>query len=280
LSRIQTLLKDPHGDTKTPGLGEQQPETGSIFLGLFASQGLRGRSSQGLSIRGGCVCRCRLERAADRHRLEDIVGLDRSLSLTRRQRELSAYLETREADGLPPPTLDELCRAMGVTSRGSMHKHVQGLVDAGLVEPMDGRHRGVRLRPRPQPASPGTLPLLGTIAAGRPIEALENPEQVEVPARLRGRGPSFVLQVRGDSMVEEGILDGDWVVIEARDQARDGEVVVALIDDAEATLKRIEQRPGRVVLHPANRAMKALEYPPDRVRVQGVLVGQMRAYGR
>jgi repressor LexA len=207
------------------------------------------------------------------------VGPDRSLSLTRRQRDLHAYLETREADGLPPPTLDDLCRAMGVTSRGSMHKHVQGLVEAGLVEPMDGRHRGVRLRPRAEPGSPGNLPLLGYIAAGRPIEALENPEQVEVPQRLRGRAPCFVLQVRGDSMVEAGILDGDWVVVEARDHARNGEIVVALIDDAEATLKRIEQRPGRVILHPANRALEALEYPPDRVRIQGVLVGQMRAYG-
>jgi repressor LexA len=159
-----------------------------------------------------------------------------------------------------------------------MHKHVQGLIEAGLVEPMDGKHRGVRLRPDPEVEGPGVLPLLGRIAAGRPLEALEHPEAVEVPERLRGRGRCFVLEVRGDSMVEAGILDGDWIVVEARDQARNGEVVVALVDGAEATLKRIEQRPGRVVLHAANATMAPLEYPPERVQIQGVLVGQMRAY--
>jgi repressor LexA len=159
-----------------------------------------------------------------------------------------------------------------------MHKHVQGLVEAGLIEPMEGRHRGVRLRSGRGDANVDRLPFLGYIAAGRPIEALENPGEVEVPSRLRGRGRCYVLQVRGQSMVEDGVLDGDWVVVEARQHARNGEVVVALIDGAEATLKRIEQRPGSVLLHPANSAMAPLEYPPDRVRIQGVLVGQMRSY--
>jgi repressor LexA len=158
-----------------------------------------------------------------------------------------------------------------------MHKHVQGLIEGGLVEPMDGRHRGVRLR-RETVEGPGRLPLLGRIAAGRPIEALENPEPVEVPERLRGGGRCYALEVRGDSMVEEGILDGDWIVVESRGHARNGEVVVALIDGEAATLKRIEQRPGVVVLHPANAALVPLEYSPDRVQIQGVLVGQMRSY--
>ena len=198
-------------------------------------------------------------------------------ALTRRQRDIYACLEDREAQGLPPPSLDELCRAMGVSSRGSMHKHVQGLIEGGLVEPMDGRHRSVRLR-RETVEGPGRLPLLGRIAAGRPIEALENPEPVEVPERLRGGGRCYALEVRGDSMVEEGILDGDWIVVESRGHARNGEVVVALIDGEAATLKRIEQRPGVVVLHPANAALVPLEYSPDRVQIQGVLVGQMRSY--
>ena len=200
-------------------------------------------------------------------------------ALTRRQRDIHAYLRQREEEGLSPPSLDELCRAMGVISRGSMHKHVQGLVEVGLVEPMEGRHRGVRLRR--EDGAPGgvrRLPLHGRIAAGRPIEALESPEEVDVPERLAGRGRCYVLEVRGESMVEAGILDGDWVVIEARDHARDGEVVVALIDGEDATLKRIEQRPGRVVLHPANAAFAPLEYRSDQVRIQGVLVGQMRSY--
>ena len=95
---------------------------------------------------------------------------------------------------------------------------------------------------------------------------------------LQGNGNNFVLQVRGDSMIEEGILDGDWVVIEQRTHARNGEIVVALVDGQEATLKRIEQKPGEVVLYPSNSDMAAISYPPHRVSIQGVLVGQMRAY--
>lgn len=161
-----------------------------------------------------------------------------------------------------------------------MHKHVQALVAAGLVEPLSGKQRGVRLS-----AANGderqTLPLLGRIAAGRPIEALEDPQQLEVPAQLRGRGQCYVLQVRGDSMIDEGILDGDWVVIEPRDDARDGEIVVALIDGEEATLKRIEQTPGACILHPANAAsaeFTPMRYAPERVQIRGVVTGQMRAY--
>jgi repressor LexA len=124
------------------------------------------------------------------------------------------------------------------------------------------------------------LPLLGKIAAGRPIAALPQPEAIEVPAQLRTGRPCYVLQVEGDSMRDIGILDGDWVVIEQRDHAEDGEIVVALIDGEEATLKRILQRPERVLLYPENSSMAAQEYLPDSVRIQGVLVGQMRRYRR
>jgi len=122
------------------------------------------------------------------------------------------------------------------------------------------------------------LPLLGRIAAGRPIEAVVDEERVEVPARLRTREDCFVLQVRGDSMVEDGILDGDWIVVEPRDQARNGEVVVALVDGAEATVKRLLQRPGEVVLIPGNSALAPMHFAPERVVIQGVVVGQMRSY--
>ncbi len=99
-----------------------------------------------------------------------------------------------------------------------------------------------------------------------------------MPSHLRGPGSCYVLQVKGDSMIDEGILDGDWVVVERRDHARNGEIVVALIDDEEATLKRIEQTPAECILHPANPALAPMRYPPERVRIQGVVVGQMRAY--
>lgn len=201
-------------------------------------------------------------------------------NLTRKQQEIFDYLCAHQDRFVYPPSLDELCAALGLSSRGSLHKHVQALIEAGLVAPMDRRQRGVRLAEGvcdPAGEEEG-VPFLGYIAAGRPIEAVANPEPMAVPDQLRGRGECYVLQVRGDSMIDEGILDGDWVVIERRDHARNGEIVVALVDGEEATLKRIEQRPGAVMLLPANAAMEAMEYAPERVDIQGVLVGQMRAY--
>lgn len=198
------------------------------------------------------------------------------MNLTRRQQEILEALQTHAAGQHPPPTLDELCHLLGLRSRGSLHKHIKALVAAGRVEPLAGQHRGIRLRGHH--GDENSLPLLGKIAAGRPIAALPQPESIEVPAQLRSQRPCYVLQVEGESMREIGILDGDWVVIEQRDHARNGEVVVALINGEEATLKRILQEPGRVLLYPENSAMAAQEYAPDAVRIQGVLVGQMRSY--
>lgn len=201
--------------------------------------------------------------------------------LTRRQRSILDHLLARHQAGDPPPSLDALCDALGLRSRGSMHTHVKALVDAGLVEPMNGKQRGVRVRARDDGAHdrpPTQLPLLGSIAAGRPIEAIELPEHMEVPAHLRTDGTCYVLRVKGDSMIEDGILDGDCVVIERRGYARNGEIVVALVDGSEATLKRIYQRPGEVVLVPANAALEPISVPPERITIQGVVVGQMRSY--
>lgn len=197
--------------------------------------------------------------------------------LTRRQQSVYDFLLQQHGRHRPPPTLDELCEGLGLRSRGSMHKHVQALVGAGLVYPMEGKQRGVRVVPPPENV-PEQLPLLGFIAAGQPIEAIENPEGIEVPERLRTERPCYVLQVKGDSMMDDGILDGDWVVIEQRAEARNGEIVVALVDRAEATLKRIGQHRGKVVLYPANSRMKPMTFSPDRIQIQGVVVGQMRTY--
>jgi repressor LexA len=199
-----------------------------------------------------------------------------TVTLTRRQQQIYDYLVENTDHFDHPPTHDELCQALGLSSRGSLHKHIQALVQAGLVEPMDGSHRGIRLVE--QQAVAGGIPLLGRIAAGRPIEAVTQPETMQVPEELLGRGPCYVLQVSGDSMFEAGILDGDYVVIEQRDSARNGEIVVALVNNEEATLKRIEQQPGRVILHPANAAMEPMEYPPEAVQIQGVLRGLLRSY--
>ncbi len=197
--------------------------------------------------------------------------------LTRRQREILDFLRQEAATFDHPPTLDELAAALGMRSRGSLHKQVQALVDAGLVEPMNRTRRGVRLTAAAA-AEDGTLPLLGRIAAGRPIEAVAGSERLEVPPGLRTRDDCYVLQVRGDSMIEDGILDGDWIVVEPRDHAGNGELVVALVDGAEATVKRLLQRSGEVVLIPANSAMAPIHLDPARVTIQGVVVGQMRRY--
>lgn len=200
-----------------------------------------------------------------------------AVTLTRRQQSIHDYLLAHHAQGHPPPTLDALCDALGLRSRGSMHAQVKALVEAGLVEPMHGKQRGVRVC-APTGRQSSELPLLGSIAAGRPIEAIEIPEHMEVPAHLRTDSSCYVLRVKGDSMIEDGILDGDCVVIESRGHARNGEIVVALIDGMDATLKRIYQRPNEVVLAPANAGMKAISMSPARVTIQGVVVGQMRSY--
>jgi len=199
-------------------------------------------------------------------------------TLTRRQQEIYEYLRENLNQFPHPPTLDELCQALGLSSRGSLHKQLQALIDAGLVEPMNNLRRGIRLTEAAEAPEEDELPLLGAIAAGRPIEAVNTPERVKVPPQLRTDKPCYVLKVKGDSMIEEGIFDGDWVVIEQREHARNGEIVVALVDNEEATLKRIEQRRGEVVLHPANSSMAPMRFRPDQIRIQGVLVGQMRRY--
>jgi len=202
--------------------------------------------------------------------------------LTRRQREIFNFLRDNRAGFAYPPSLDQLCAALGMASRGSMYKHIMALVEAGLVEPFAGKKKaGVRLTAQAQSddaSSEQGLPFVGAIAAGKPIEALETISYMTVPDVLKTDKPCYVLQVKGDSMIEAGIFDGDWVVIEHRDYASNGEIVVALIENFEATLKYIEQSAGQVLLLPANANMTALSYRPEQVAIQGVLVGQMRRY--
>ena len=142
-----------------------------------------------------------------------------------------------------PPTLDELCGALGMASRGSLYKHIMVLIGAGLVEPFNSNKQGgirlTALAQRDYSACEYSLPLVGQIAAGKPIEALENIDYMAAPDLLKSDKPCFVLQIQGDSMIEAGIFDGDWVVVEQRNYAYNGEIVVALIERSEATLKYI-----------------------------------------
>ncbi|MCP1676129.1 repressor LexA [Natronocella acetinitrilica] len=198
-------------------------------------------------------------------------------SLTRRQQAVLDLLSQRAAEGLPAPTLMEVCEALGLRSRGSLHKHIQALVNAGLVAPTQGRRRGIHLI-QPDHDSPESLPLLGRIAAGRPIEAVTDEITLNIPSELHGGRASYALEVRGDSMRDAGVLDGDWVLVEHKQQAKNGDMVVALIDGDEATLKFIQQSPEAVFLHPANPEYAVQRYTPEQVQIQGVVVAQFRRY--
>jgi len=199
-----------------------------------------------------------------------------TMPLTRRQHEILAFLREHAGRLAHPPTLDELCGMLGLRSRGSLHKQIRALVEAGLVEAMRGHDRGVRLLP--QPAADNSLPLLGKIAAGRPIEAIAQPEQIEVPSQLRTSRPCYVLRVEGDSMREAGILDGDYVVIEQRDSAADGDIVVALVGE-EATVKTLRSRRGRIVLQPENDAFEPIVLDPGECQILGKVIEVRRHLG-
>jgi len=203
--------------------------------------------------------------------------------LTRKQQDIFEFLLTNQKKFAYPPTLDEVCSALGLNSRGSLHKHIKALIEAGLVEASDRKKKGVRLTEKAQQfvqsvdETIGT-PFVGYIAAGKPIEAVEQISYISIPEQIKTEKSCYILQVKGDSMIEEGIFDGDWVIIEQRSVARNGEIVVALIDKAEATLKFIEQYPHETLLIPANSNMSAMKFRPEQVEIQGVLVGQMRSY--
>ncbi len=176
------------------------------------------------------------------------------------------------------PTLVEIGAAVGVTSKGTLHRYVQGLIDKGHLVRNHAGWRGLQLVEEEGADERGSLPLLGQIAAGLPIEAIPGHDKLNLMDFFMGPG-RFILKVVGDSMIDVGILDGDMVVIRHAQQAYSGEIVVALIDGEEATLKRLKYlNDGRVKLIPENSTMQPFVYAAHRVRIQGVLVGQMRSY--
>jgi repressor LexA len=199
------------------------------------------------------------------------------MALTRRQREVydfvSAFVEERGYS----PSLEEIGAHFGLSSVATVHKHVQHLVEKGMLRKAWNRSRSVE--PVAAPAAAAVpLPLLGIVAAGAPIEPVEVAETIDVPRQLvPRRGECFVLRVRGDSMIEDQIRDGDFVVVERRPEARDGETVVAVVRD-EATLKRFYRRGRRVRLQPANAALQPIEVPASDVEVRGVVRGLLRQY--
>lgn len=174
------------------------------------------------------------------------------------------------------PTLTEIAQGMGTSSKGSIHRQVQALAEAGYIDLLAGRKRGIQLTDEGQ-VSATSIPLMGCIAAGQPIEAIAGQDKLDL-SPIMGTD-RYALVVKGDSMMDIGILDGDTVIIKSCDTAVDGDVVVALIDDSEATLKRLHFLDAETLeLIPENKSMQPMRYPAERVRIQGVLAGQLRFY--
>ncbi len=188
------------------------------------------------------------------------------------------------------PTLKEIGDGVAIKSKGTVHRYVTALKTKGVLQQNTRQWRGLSLAESPVKASTTSqteptaehtrLPFVGRIAAGQPIEAIADITEIDISELLVGKNNNrYMLQIKGDSMIDLGILDGDMVVIERRDTAKNGDIVVALIDEQNATLKRFHlESDGQILLIPANASLTAQQYTADRVRIQGVLVGQMRTY--
>jgi repressor LexA len=225
--------------------------------------------------------------------------------LTRKQQELLIFIDERlKADGVSP-SFEEMKDALNLKSKSGVHRLINALEERAFIRRLPNRARALEvlrlpeaLKPekpalslvasRPAPAPPAvamlaandtiTVPLHGRIAAGLPIEALETDQSLSVPSALLGPGDHYALEVSGDSMIEAGIHDGDYALIRRCDTARDGDIVVALINGDEATLKYLRHEKGLVRLDPANSAYQPQHYRPEQVRIQGKLAGLLRRY--
>lgn len=226
--------------------------------------------------------------------------------LTPKQQELLSFIQTRLEEGGVSPSFEEMKEALDLRSKSGIHRLINALEERGFIRRLPNRARALEVlklpeamhrapkvvAPAPTPLAAGTalsrppvaandileIPLHGRIAAGVPIEALEGQNMLSVPAALLGTGDHYALEVAGDSMVEAGILDGDFALIQRTDVAREGQIVVALIDENEATLKYFRREGQKVRLDPANGAYEPQFYDPQQVRIQGKLAGLLRRY--
>lgn len=219
--------------------------------------------------------------------------------LTAKQHELICFIHDRLAETGVSPSFEEMKEALDLKSKSGVHRLISALEERQFLRRLPNRARALEVlrmperpgakvktparsaspKPAPQPANDTVeIPLHGRIAAGLPIEALEGQSTLSVPAALLGGGEHYALEVSGDSMVEAGILDGDYALIRRTEVARDGEIVVALVDENEATLKYFRREGAMIRLDPANRAYDPQRYAPNQVRVQGRLAGLLRRY--
>jgi repressor LexA len=236
--------------------------------------------------------------------------------LTRKQQELLLFIHERMKESGIPPSFDEMKDALDLASKSGIHRLITALEERGFIRRLPNRARALEviklpdayspsLQPRrgfspsviegsrgkqPAPATPPqrtpqemsssvSVPVMGRIAAGVPISAIQNnTHEITVPAEMIGSGDHYALEVKGDSMIEAGILDGDTVIIRNASTANPGEIIVALVDDEEATLKRFRRKGASIALEAANPAYETRIFGPDRVKIQGKLVGLIRRY--
>jgi len=233
--------------------------------------------------------------------------------LTRKQQELLLFIQERMKESGIPPSFDEMKDALNLASKSGIHRLITALEERGFIRRLPNRARALEViklpeayspalqprrgfspsviegslgkipePPKPVPANDGAsvaVPVMGRIAAGVPISAIQsNTHDISVPAEMLGAGEHYALEVKGDSMIDAGILDGDTVIIRNTSNANPGEIVVALVDDEEATLKRFRRKGASIALEAANPAYETRIFGPDRVKIQGKLVGLIRRY--
>lgn len=210
--------------------------------------------------------------------------------LTKKQKGLLLYIHEKMSEDDIPPSFEEMKNALGLKSKSGIHRLISALVERGYIERLPHRARALQIKRLPSDVTPAAsnvanditldeVPLFGKIAAGTPIEAIRDEgTTIALPQGFIGTGEHYALTVDGDSMIKAGIHDQDTVVIKKCDNARDGEIVVALVDNLEVTLKRIYRKDGKVVLQPENDAHEPRILEPQRVQVQGKLASLMRTY--
>lgn len=202
------------------------------------------------------------------------------MPLTERQRKILSYLSEFQEENGYAPSFEEIASRFNYNSLATVHEHLTNLERKGYIKRSYNESRGIEILPSDVFQRSVALPLLGSVAAGAPIEAMHTGETMSVPdGFLRRSGSHYVLKVRGDSMIEEQIKDGDYVVVNDRHAADNGEMVIAMLDGAGATVKRYyRERDGRIRLQPANETMTPLFVHEDDVRIQGIVVGVLRRY--
>ncbi|MBI3090538.1 MAG: transcriptional repressor LexA [Candidatus Tectomicrobia bacterium] len=208
--------------------------------------------------------------------------------VTKRQRQIYEFIKASIETNGYAPSLQEIGAQFNLSSLATIHKHLTNLEEKGLIVRHWNRSRAIELTTPPSPtttqrggrpvSSAVELPLLGRIAAGQPLEAVQDSESILVPPDMVGRQKTYVLRVTGDSMIEEHIREGDYVIVEERQTASNGDTVVALIDGDSATLKKFFREGDRIRLQPANATMQPIYVTGDRLAIQGIVIGILRKY--